>query len=575
MKKDGWVAMLLCMAMLIGVLGACGTGTERAVSEATSATEAVIETAEAAAPAEKVSVEQSVQEEASETEEAVVQPQWPEEPVHFSFYKVAHPALIEMVDQGFGMETWSVWKWVSENLNISFDMQWASMNDAESVYAMMFAAGDYTDLIYTASEYYSTGSAGLLEDDIVIDHLELVKEYCPNMYAKLEEKGIGLYMTADKMAGFFTTEEYEAYPEQGICIRQDWLDQCGLEMPETYDALHDVLVAFRDEMGADAALLLNDTAVMQRNSLNAGYNVAAIYGSRFNNGADAFYVDDGDVKFGPVEDGFRQYLSMLANWYAEGLIYKDFYMPMTFFDTVDPTVAQGETGVFYDSVEDFDLIAAMIDDGSCEIVGMPTPMVSDGDSYYIGAVSSTSTSPAWSISTACEPEKQKYVAMLINYFYDGAEGTLLANYGIEGEAYEYNEEGKPQFTELITNNPNGYQTMMCYTLYTCEAQDPILLDNHRAYTGYSDNQWAAFEAWLKGYEDKKMNYVGSLRAEEETEYSQRYADISTCIQEYVCNVITGKVSIEESWDGYVESLNSMGLQECIGYRQHGYDDATQ
>lgn len=167
------------------------------------------------------------------------------------------------------------------------------------------------------------------------------------------------------------------------------------------------------------------------------------------------------------------------------------------------------------------------------------------------------------------------MAMLINYFYDGAEGTLLANYGIEGEAYEYNEEGKPQFTELITNNPNGYQTMMCYTLYTCEAQDPILLDNHRAYTGYSDNQWAAFEAWLKGYEDKKMNYVGSLRAEEETEYSQRYADISTCIQEYVCNVITGKVSIEESWDGYVESLNSMGLQECIGYRQHGYDDATQ
>lgn len=62
MKKDDWVAMLLCVAMLIGVLGACGTGTERAVSEATSATEAVIETAEAAAPLKRFQWMQSVQE---------------------------------------------------------------------------------------------------------------------------------------------------------------------------------------------------------------------------------------------------------------------------------------------------------------------------------------------------------------------------------------------------------------------------------------------------------------------------------------------------------------------------------
>lgn len=38
-----------------------------------------------------------------------------------------------------------------------------------------------------------------------------------------------------------------------------------------------------------------------------------------------FYQIDGEVKFGPMEDGYKKYLSTLAKWYADGLIYKDFY----------------------------------------------------------------------------------------------------------------------------------------------------------------------------------------------------------------------------------------------------------
>ena len=445
------------------------------------------------------------------------------------------------------------------------------MNDADTAYSLMFASGDYSDIIYSAVDYYSTGAAGLLEDDVVIDHRSLVEEYCPNMLAQMEQRGLAAYLTGEKLAGFYTIDQYEAYPEQGICIRQDWLDACGLEMPTTYDELHTVLAAFQAQMGADAALLLNDMGVMQANSLVSGYGVAGVYAARFDNGADAFFVDNGTVKYGPAEEGFRDYLTMLAQWYSEGLIYKDFYVPLTFFDTVDPTVASGETGVFHDSVEDFYLDAVMVDDGSCKIVGMPNPTLNKGDTYHIGYVSSTSATPIWSITTACAPEKQQYAAMLVNFFYDGGEGTLLANYGIEGEAFEYNEDGKPQFTDLVMNNPNGYQTMMCYTFYTCESQDPILYDNHRAYAGYTDDQWAAFDAWRLNYEPTQ-NYAGSIRAEEKTDYANRYADISTYVQEYVCNVIIGETNLDTTWESYLASLDQMGLLDCVEYRQHAYDD---
>lgn len=38
-----------------------------------------------------------------------MEPQWPEEPVTLTMYKPAHPALCEMIEQGYGIETWSVW----------------------------------------------------------------------------------------------------------------------------------------------------------------------------------------------------------------------------------------------------------------------------------------------------------------------------------------------------------------------------------------------------------------------------------------------------------------------------------
>lgn len=47
--------------------------------------------------------------------------------------------------------------------------------------------------------------------------------------------------------------------------------------------------------------------------MTAGYDV----------GID-FYVQDGVVKYGLVEDGFYDYLTMMNRWYENGLLYADF-----------------------------------------------------------------------------------------------------------------------------------------------------------------------------------------------------------------------------------------------------------
>ena len=43
-------------------------------------------------------------------------------------------------------------------------------------------------------------------------------------------------------------------------------------------------------------------------------------------GAYPVYVVDGDVKFGWVEEGFKDYLTLMHQWYTEGLLGADFYI---------------------------------------------------------------------------------------------------------------------------------------------------------------------------------------------------------------------------------------------------------
>lgn len=58
-----------------------------------------------------------------------------------------------------------------------------------------------------------------------------------------------------------------------------------------------------------------------------------------------------------------------------------------------------------------------------------------------------------SISTNCEnPEA---VLHALDYLFTD-EGAVFSSYGIEGLSYELNSEGKPEFTDIVSANPDGY-----------------------------------------------------------------------------------------------------------------------
>ena len=152
---------------------------------------------------------------------------------------------------------------------------------------------------------------------------------------------------------------------------------------------------------------------------------------------------------------------------------------------------------------------------------------------------------------------------------------MAACRGIEGETYILDENGDPQWTDLIVDNPDGYSTTITFNLYAT-ANVPCIFDQRRTFIDFDEVQLELVEVF-KG-EDVNRNNIPRLAtsnfwsAEEQAEYSNVQSDISTYRDEMEWSFIMGQTELnEENWSGYVNTLYEMGLQTVIDLYQAAYN----
>ena len=141
---------------------------------------------------------------------------------------------------------------------------------------------------------------------------------------------------------------------------------------------------------------------------------------------------------------------------------------------------------------------------------------------------------------------------IIDYFYSD-DGILLANYGVEGVSFEYDAGGEPVFTDLVTNNPDGYDFALCLIKYTSSTPCSICI-NERNYLGYTDAQVSAIDLWLRNTTSTQApGAVWSVDAQ--TEYSGIASDVGSFVSTTCLQFITGGKSMDE-WDSFIDQVNS-------------------
>lgn len=574
--KKRLLALLLVIAMLCVLMAGCGssstettdtdtdtqqeTTTEEAADEAaeeaqTAAADDTSEPAEEAAEAEPEEAEAEA-EETTVTETEIVLP-LSDGSVTYTVWMGISPSAMNYITTLAENQTYIEWM---ERTGVNLEFEHFHPDNQETQFSLIVSTGDYPDVMNGVANSYTGGPDAAIEQEVFIDHTELMQEYAPNYWSIItsdEDLWDAVSTAEDQIAGFYSLYSTPMLNDSGYLIRQDYLDDLGLDTPTTTSELYDVLTAFRDEKGVTDGLFVQSDGVCEF--------VLGAFGIGI-----GYYLDGDTVKYGPIEDSFKDYLTYMNQLYTEGLLYEDFpfYGEQRMF-TDRGMIGEGSVAVFASETTEMVSLAEFSDDENFLLKAI-APLVNE----ETGVATATEAAPSraddirWSITTGCE--NPELLVQMIDYLYT-EEGSLLANYGIEGITYELGDDGEPLLTDLIVNNPDGldYRTAMFLNLMDT---GPFLINEKRGTQDYTAEQLSSRDDWV----GTNTDYSGvipdkaSLSQTENEELGQYETDIETYMDEWVVKFILGETSLDE-FDTYVEGMKSLNVERCIELYQQAYD----
>ena len=579
MKKK-LLAMLLALGMLTGLLAGCG-GTDSTASSAASASEPAQSAEappaqEASAPAPAPAEEASAPE--SSAADADAPTSWPanplgnvdlpltEEPVTVTMWMGVNPNVLKITED-IGNDC-ALWNELASRTGVNLEFTVVNPDTESEKFNLMVASNDLSDIISNATTLYTNGGEAAVADEILIDHLPYLTEELTPQICKLMEAYPDAVPEALTESGWLAgmpqlSMQTETTQTFGPMIRKDWLDELGLDVPETYDELHDVLKAFKEKKGADAPLLLNYAATGINNGLVEGYGIFGLVADAAI--SEPYYQVDDTVMYGPIQPEFKEYLTMIHDWYQEGLIWQDFMSYTDFQNPPTDVILADRAGVFYAEVTYMATLEDASNTEGFELVAIPDFVQNSGDTIPFKEERAYAASTPWSISTQCEcPE---LLMQWCNYMYTD-EGALLCNYGIEGESFEYDENHVPVFTDLVLNNPDMSTTVALF-MY-CLDRGPFYRDETREQSGYTQAQKEASSIWQSNMTVGRGIGSTALNTEESNEVNQFYGDIKTYIEQSVLEFVIGNRDLTE-FDEFVSHIEGMGIDEVTACYQAAYE----
>ena len=452
-------------------------------------------------------------------------------------------------------------KGLQENTGIAVEFLHPASGQAAEQFSFIIADGNLPDIMeYNWVTSYPGGPEKAIKDGVIIALNDVIDQYCPNIKAYFEVN--------PEIAKACRTDEghYYCFPfirgdegllnTIGLMVRKDWLDELGLEIPTTIDEWHTVLTAFKNEKGCAAPFTFEYT--------NGQYLGANPFVAAFDTNYSFYIGSDGAVHFGAAEEGYRQYLQTMHDWYAEGLI--------------DPDIA---------TMKNDQVAAKMTNDGAGASMGQsgsrlgtwtaaarktnesyllapcPQPTVEKGvfaEFGYIEVPYSGRASAA--ITTSCKDVER--AAKLLDYAY-GEAGHDYYNFGTEGVSYTM-IDGMPTYTDLILNNPDGMPISNAMSAYIRgNYNGPFVQDVRYLVQYYTlQEQRDTLDAWGASSSNAAAHVMPPITptSDESKEFATIMNQVNTRRDEMTLKFIFGDESLEK-FDDYVSELKMMGLDRAI------------
>jgi len=438
-------------------------------------------------------------------------------------------------------------------------------NTTESQEAMnlLLAAGDMPDIVgghlikQPVNEFGPQGAFVPLN--------ELVAEHAPNIQAFWDSHP-GLQEAISAYDGNYYYIPYLPDGKYGRAwfIRQDWLDALELEQPQNVDELYEVLVAFRDDDPNGNGK--KDEVPFFARQWEEVNRLLTLWDAR-SSGSDTyhdFYITEENTIAHPyAQEGYRDGLANIAQWYEEGLIdaevftrgssSRDYLLGENLGGLTHDWFAStsGYNAKLADKIEGFNFIP-FLPPASAGGVRMAEhrriPIKPDG----------------WAISHTNEN-----VIETIKYFdfWFSEQGRLLANFGVEGKTWDM-IDGEPVYKPEVLNNDQAVNSQMY--LEGAQIQRGYWQDYRYEWQWTADAARTGIELYDQ-YDLLVEQFLGVAFTEDEQAVFDRYwPSIRTYMLERQQAWVLGTGDVVADWGDYTDTLDSMGYNDVIEVMNSAY-----
>ncbi|GAB2532159.1 type 2 periplasmic-binding domain-containing protein [Gracilibacillus alcaliphilus] len=441
---------------------------------------------------------------------------------------------------------------ISINWDVYVNSEWG---DKKSV---VMAGGELPDAFW--------GSLALTDSDIAknqgvfIPLEDLIEEHMPNLTKAFEEDPTMRAMVTSPDGHIYSLpKKLPLRPIAGnsLFINQQWLDHLGLEMPQTYEELYDVLKAFKEE-DANNNGDPNDEIPAQVGVLQFILPFGLPIGAYDTN----LTVQDGKPVYIPTAEAYREGIEWMHQAYAEGLIDQELF-------TQDTSMAEAKrqndeqalvglgTGWTADAV---------FGPNANQYAQLPALEGPDGERYVMTDAPIYERNEFMITTEAKNPEK---LLQWADQFYT-EDASIQTFYGSYDIAVEKHDDG----TYEVLEAPDGESADIF-------AWTNSFRDFGPKYVGEDFNEKVTLPTsggdGLKLELDQELNpyvreqFPNVIYTEEE---SARLSTLTVDLEAYVESmqskwVVEGGAT--EEWDAYISQLEQMGLGEYMDIQNEAFD----
>lgn len=458
-----------------------------------------------------------------------------------------------------------VWQEYEELTNIHIDWGLVPTEGFSEKSNISLAGGDYPEAFYTAKfsdvDIMKYGEQGVFLElnDLIDDYMPNVKqlfEDYPEIEAAMTNADGKIYSLPTVYSPDFESMTSNIKP----WIREDWLEELDMDMPQTTDEFYEYLKAVKEENPGD-----NGDAIPY-GAGDFGGLIGWLKGSFDvgNKGRKQGFVDldpeTDELRFFRTSDNYKELLQYINKLYSEGLIDQKIFTIET--NEYHEKGSQGRYGSTVTTSPETRF-------GTDNFVGAPQLEGPNGDRQWVYKTAPVVHKAAFVITD--KNEHPAATARWVDYFYGDEGGTALFM-GVEGESYEESEDGTLEYTDEINDNPDGLtfeQALRPYITWLGGGYPALVQDEYFKGAESSPEALEATEVLEPDMVDEVWPAF-PFTVEENQKLTSLKADIEKYVEEMEDKFIAGKESFSD-WDEYVETLEKMGLDEYMELQESGYE----